>query len=68
MVSRRAKAETAADAPDDTLPHDGDRLSNQPYASETEDYQTGVASPPEENPSDPPAIEGGKGKPVPPAR
>ena len=62
MTSRRPKAETAANAPDQSLPHDQDRGSSQPYAAETEAYQGGVASPPEQNPSHPPPLDCEKGK------
>ena len=34
--------------PQPGLPHDHDREGGQPYAKEVEDYQGGVASPPEE--------------------
>jgi hypothetical protein len=34
--------------PQPSLPHDQDRESGQPYAKEVDDYQKGVASPPDE--------------------
>jgi hypothetical protein len=34
--------------PQTGLPHDEDREGGQPYAKEVDDYQKGVASPPED--------------------
>ncbi|HEY1780600.1 MAG TPA: hypothetical protein VGG79_09250 [Roseiarcus sp.] len=44
--SRRKVAERSAREP--ILPHDRDREERQPYAKEIEDYEHGVAAPPEE--------------------
>jgi hypothetical protein len=36
------------DAPQLGLPHDDNREGRQPYGKEVDDYQSGVASPPDE--------------------
>ena len=56
MVNERPRASRSAKAPETRLPHSGNRVANQPYTTEYEDYDEGVHRPPEENPTHPPAV------------